>query len=434
MLGEAHQRLEQVHGTRYEWPDDLLYLVADVDTGVTLSRDVDWSYYLKPLIEPEVRAMYLNGPESTIPELPVHQHALIGLNGGVEASSGGNGYLRFAVEAGMGPFSGYVEPVFWLTQKTTTAYPNRAYGKFGLLGLELTAGFDNVWWGQAKRGSLTISNNARPMPMIRLSLAEPILLPWIFSVLGPLQFDTFAAKLEAERDVPSPALMGVRVNLKPHPALELGASRAAILGGEKVSLTFKDFWKTLLGVEETLPSYTLLTFDARLVTEYFQLYGEAGMEDVHGFVQTDLAYIAGLLIPYVARYFDARIEWADLSAKDWYRSPSFTSGYTYRGRLIGHPVGGGGRELFGEIGAGIRGSKFRAFGAYQTREGRGSNVDVLERHHQVGGSWDFTDIDPEGIGFTAGAEFAYDRIEDANHEVGSGEDLFFAGLTLRGRW
>ncbi|MBI2375334.1 MAG: hypothetical protein HYV07_15165 [Deltaproteobacteria bacterium] len=434
MISEAHQRLEQVHGTRHDWDEDLLYLVADVDTGVSLSRDLDWTVFFKPLVDPELTILHLSGPASTPRGLPVTQHALITQNAGVEASEGLNTYLRFASELGFGPFSGYVEPVFWFTEKTSTPYPNRAYAKLGLLGVELTAGLESLWWGQAKRGSLALSNNARPVPMVRLAFAEPVLLPWFLSALGPVQVDLFAAQLEEDRDVRSPALAGFRLNFKPHPALELGASRLAILGGEKVKLAALDILETVLGIEEELPSYTLLVADFRLTAEQFQVYGEAGMEDVHGLVQTDVAYILGVFVPYFARYFDARLEWADLSPSDWYQSPTFSSGYTHRGRVLGHPIGGGGRELYVELGAGLKGSKIAAFGAYQARTGSGADDDVSERHHQVGGGWEYTDIETEGTGFTAGASFAYDRVESANHDRGVGEDLFLASVRLRGRW
>jgi len=121
-------------------------------------------------------------------------------------------------------------------------------GKF-----EVEVGKDSMWWGPGYHGSMLMSNNAEPFKMIKLSTPTPVSLPWIFRALGPFKVVWFLTQLEEDRPVPRPNLTGVRINFKPHPAVELGLSRAMIFGGEgRPKYSFGDYFKAFSGRNESL--------------------------------------------------------------------------------------------------------------------------------------------------------------------------------------
>jgi len=106
------------------------------------------------------------------------------------------------------------------------------YGKLQFFNLELEAGRDSLWWGQGYHGSLILTDNAKPFDLIKLSNPRPIVLPWVFKHLGLFKLVAFWTKLEQNRSIPHTEFMGLRIDIKPFPFLDIGASRTIMLGGE----------------------------------------------------------------------------------------------------------------------------------------------------------------------------------------------------------
>ncbi len=115
-----------------------------------------------------------------------------------------------------------------------------------------------------------MSNNAEPFKMVKLSNPRPIKLPWIFRSLGPFKAVWFLTELEEDRTIPEARLTGMRVNFKPHPAFELGLSRAIMFAGQgREGLGLRDYLDIFLATKENRPgkldNNQLAGFDASVI-------------------------------------------------------------------------------------------------------------------------------------------------------------------------
>lgn len=235
----------------------------------------------------------------------------------------------------------------------------------------LSAGFTERWWGPGWDGSLILSNNARPIPALSVQRhrSDPFDTRWL-SWLGPWQFVTTLGRLEHDRDVPDALFFGMRVNFKPTSSLEIGLSRTAQWGGEGRPEDFGTFTDLLLGRDNTgsgginaanEPGNQLGSFDVRWLSPLFDapyaIYGQFLGEDEAGGLPSKYIGMAGIETwgAYGARGASWRLhaEYADTAVNGFtggdpaygtaYRHHTYRDGYTYRGRVIGHALGGDGR-------------------------------------------------------------------------------------------
>lgn len=245
----------------------------------------------------------------------------------------------------------------------------KGYVKLTVFNLELEAGRDSLWWGPGYHGALLMSNNARPFDLIKLSNPEPVLLPWIFSWLGPAQFNLIFSQLNDERtgsELANPFLYGLRLDIKPHPYLELGATHLVLFGGpERRDLSFEDILKTLYSntnrdgqktdSNQEIAVDFALTFpnikNYVLLADGLKIYCEIGAEDT-GFLPDRRAYIGGFALykPFALERAVLRGEYANLSPNSvpgaWYDHGSYPM--RYEGNLFGHHAGNDSEDFFVE--------------------------------------------------------------------------------------
>lgn len=377
-------------------------------------------FYLKPVGHPEARFLYLNGKRSTIPGIKASQHSLIYNNEGIEPEEGLNGYLDVEVEGRAGPLFLYLKPLL-SAAGGTRAVLHQGYLRLEVKGLDLEVGKESLWWGPGHHGGLLLTNNAEPLTMVRVTNPHPVLLPWVFGYLGPFRVDAFASRLERDRDVPEPYFTGMRVNFTPHPLVELGLTRTIIMGGEgRPGMNLKRFWDILFG-EHILAdgqdlSDSLSGVDLRLILPKIQVYGEVGGEDLEGGLPARPAHLVGLYLPDLGRGLDFRVEYADIHHKAWYRHGVYTSGYTYQGRLLGHHLGGGGGDLFLEVGM-MKGRRLNGTINFDYEERGLFTQPVAERHYQVGTEWRYR-YETAGLNWTIRTRVGYERVTDAGYTAG----------------
>lgn len=307
--------------------------------------------------------------------------------------------------------------------------------------IDLFAGRQALCWGQGRQGTLVLSDNARPLDMLRLSTPEAKPLPWLFKYLGPFHFDLFASRLEKDRVVPEPWFGGMRLEIKPFPWFELGASRTSFFGGKgRPSVGVGDFIKVVVGSNPPAGSSdnanSIAALDARLRLAPLgglELYGELGGEDEANHFFSKTAWIAGALLPRLdaAGRLSLRLEYADLAYRGngpvWYRHGTYASGYTYQGRLLGYPAGGDSRDLYGELGWQYGPDLDLALSCGWQR--RGVDGPVEERHLQPGieARWRLRSR------LEARLAYRYDHAQNYDHIAGNDRDLnwVFAELILR---
>ncbi|NIS74382.1 MAG: hypothetical protein GTO08_03720, partial [Deltaproteobacteria bacterium] len=118
------------------------------------------------------------------------------------------------------------------------------------------------------------------------------------------------------------------------------------------------------------------------------LYYERGMEDFRDFYPYKHAYIVGAYMADLLG-FSLRTEFFDSTEYPgvWYRHETFTSGYTFKKRVIGHHAGGDAEDFFVEIGREI--NDYIKISASFDLETRGTNQPVVERHRQYLGQGRF---------------------------------------------
>ena len=247
-----------------------------------------------------------------------------------------------------------------------------AYVKAGIGPFEIQAGRDSMWWGPGYHGSLLMTDNAAPLDMVKGSTAHPVLLPWIFRKLGPMRPTVFLARLEEDRDFPEANLLGMRLDFKPAPSFGFALSRVILFGGEgRKDLSGSDWLGVFFATDDSEHSSSetdgdqILSIEAsyihrnssgRMPWSGLKLYGEIGAEDSSGETKspTARAYLFGAYCdePFHIRDLDLRVEYATTARENrlpnaqWYRHHIYTTGYTYKGRVIGHHMGPDATDLF----------------------------------------------------------------------------------------
>jgi capsule assembly protein Wzi len=241
-----------------------------------------------------------------------------------------------------------------------------AYGKIMMGPLEVQAGKDSLWWGPGRGGSILMSNNAQPLPMIKITNPQPIQLPWIFRRLGPFRTQWFLAELEEDRDIPGAKLSAIRLNFKPHARWEIGFSRTIMFGGTGVpKVNLYDYAKMFLARTEQVENNQLAGLDTSILLPLAEIpygkhlplrsikfYVDAAGEDEAGGMPSNWGVLYGLGLNDIFKTgrTDFRIEYADnhVTGKPniFYAHSLYTSGYTYKGRILGHHMGTDSRDLF----------------------------------------------------------------------------------------
>jgi len=112
-------------------------------------------------------------------------------------------------------------------------------------GNQLSIGKSETWWGPGEGGSFAYTDNAEPINMLRINRVEPLVIPFVSKLLGPVRYDLFIGSLEGHAFPRNPWIQGQKISFKPSPNFEFGLSRAVIFAGEgHVPLTFGSFWNS----------------------------------------------------------------------------------------------------------------------------------------------------------------------------------------------
>ncbi len=236
-----------------------------------------------------------------------------------------------------------------------------AYGKVMVGSLEIEAGKDSLWWGPGHHGSIIMSNNAQPFTLLKVTNPQPLQLPWIFRYVGPFKGQWFLAQLEEDRDIPEAKLTGLRLNIKPLPTFELGVSRVIMFGGQGApGVDLFDYVMMFLTRSEQGENNQLAGVDASFLMPLWEnkllrsvrIYADLAGEDEAAGWPSKWGELLGLQLNDVLKTgrTDLRIEYANNMisglADVFYEHSLYTSGYTYKGRVIGHHMGTDSKDLF----------------------------------------------------------------------------------------
>lgn len=437
---------ELLQRLRLEFADDL----KEVENNATPSS------YFKPVRSLELAYVYQEGQPSRIADqrygvgnsrVDASQFSLNTNNAGLDYRENSNLQLTFETEARFGSLLVNWRPVLLVREERGGGNTADLKTLQGLVALDLgpfefSAGRQSLWWGQGRHGSLVLTNNAAPLDMVRIHTPSPLLLPWIFRFLGPFRFDLFWSRLEAERVVPEPYFAGLRLNFKPLPWFEIGASRTVLFGGDgQPDIKAGDFitilaGKNLSGSEDT--SNQLAAIDFRLRLPFLwgaELYHEWGGEDeAQGFF-ANMCRLYGLYLPRIepTGRLSLRAEFADLAHIDdnspaWYRHGIYRSGYTYNEKLLGHHAGGASRDFYTELRILLPRQVTAHLGFDLEQRGFDQPLREVHRQGELGFDWQLS------RNLSLQARYALDRVKNFGYTAGPDRTFQFGEVGVKTTW
>ncbi len=233
----------------------------------------------------------------------------------------------------------------------------------------VSAGVVDRWWGPGWDGSLILGTNSRPIPAVSLErkYSDPSRWP-VLRALGPWRASIAIGQAEGSRvAVPDARFLAARVTFKPRSWLEVGLSRTAQWCGTNRPCDLNTFRDLLLGQDnrsaslsrEQEPGNQMAGYDLRLRSPWrrlpLTLYGQFIGEDEAGGLPAKFLGLYGLETWGGGERLGswrARFEFADtacgFSRSDplfdcAYRNDLYAQGYSYRDRIIGHPLDNDGR-------------------------------------------------------------------------------------------
>ncbi len=362
-IARAMQSLEDM-----ENPPEVLRSIVDrlkkeFKGDLILIGAIDGSYsdsFLKPVEDPYVKFLHADRK----PDLENIRGDVF--QSGSNYRAGFASRLKFRERAAI-----YLHPEYSLS---TTDSDNdirliEGYGKLQTGPFEVQVGKDSLWWGPGYRGSMLMSNNARPLTMVKITNPQPMPLPWIFRGLGPFRAEWFLSELGDDRVIPDAKLTGIRLNFKPLAVWEMGFSRVVMFGGQGVpTVDLIDYGQMFFALSEQAENNQLAGFDTSVLLPLedipycgglplrsIKLYVDAAGEDEAGYIPSNWGALGGIQFNDILKKgrTDFRMEYADNHSNTkpnvFYNHSIYKSGYTYDGRVLGHFMGTDSRDVFMQV-------------------------------------------------------------------------------------
>jgi len=123
------------------------------------------------------------------------------------------------------------------------------------LGLDFSVGKQSVWWGPTQSGPYFLSDNAEPFWMLQINRTDPLYIPGMSKIAGPVRSTFYFGKLSGHDWSPiGPYFWGQKISFKPTENLEVGFTRNAVFAGEgHEPLSFGSFWRSFTSFNDATP-------------------------------------------------------------------------------------------------------------------------------------------------------------------------------------
>ena len=134
---------------------------------------------------------------------------------------------------------------------------------FHLLGHEISGGKGDNWQGASRGGALAWSNNAENIYSFKIDRVEPLHIPYLSAILGPVRYEFYYGSLKGHTDPNSPYVHSEMFAFKPTSNFEFAFQRTVIFGGEgHVPVTLHTFLRSFFSTSDT-EGVEATKFDAR---------------------------------------------------------------------------------------------------------------------------------------------------------------------------
>jgi hypothetical protein len=121
-----------------------------------------------------------------------------------------------------------------------------------VVGHEISFGKMDNWYGPGVGGGMAWSNNAENIWSFRINRVEPLFIPYVSRISGPIRYDFFVGPLKGHNLPVSPWVHAEKISLKPTPNIEVALQRTVIWGGkDHAPITFGTFWHSFYSISDT---------------------------------------------------------------------------------------------------------------------------------------------------------------------------------------
>jgi hypothetical protein len=126
---------------------------------------------------------------------------------------------------------------------------------YNLGGHQFSFGKMDRWLGPALGGSFAYSNNAENIYTFQIDRVEPLSIPLLSRLIGPVRYIFFVGSLKGHTDPNDPWMHVEKISFKPTPNLEFGFERSVIWGGEgHVPITLHTFFRSFFSTANVTPA------------------------------------------------------------------------------------------------------------------------------------------------------------------------------------
>jgi hypothetical protein len=250
---------------------------------------------------------------------------------------------------------------------------------FHLLGHEISFGKSDAWLGPAQGGAMAWSNNAEDIYSFRINRVEPLHIPLLSDILGPVRYDFFIGSLKGHTAPNDPWVHSEMFAFHPTSNFEFGFERTVIWGGKghgcldpatgivtpcTEPITLHTFFKTFFDFSDTTEAekysrddpgarYSVFNFSYRLpfLRRYVTLYTDSIAHDDVTPISAPrrAAYRPGVFLSHIPHLekMDFRVEAAStdtstlrsLGGQFNYYETVQRQGYTNKGLIMGDWIG-----------------------------------------------------------------------------------------------
>ena len=117
---------------------------------------------------------------------------------------------------------------------------------------EISIGKSDEWFGPGRGGGMGYSNNAENIYSIRINRVEPLYIPFVSRLLGPIRYDFLYGSLQGHTAYNSPYTHSEGFSFKPSSNFEFGFERTIVFGGKgHEPVTWHTFLKGFFDINDT---------------------------------------------------------------------------------------------------------------------------------------------------------------------------------------
>lgn len=248
--------------------------------------------------------------------------------------------------------------------------------------VQISFGKQSAWLGPGESGSLLMSDNAAPFPMVKIDDVTPHKIPGLSRILGPFRTEFFVGQLSGQHweectastcqsypgypnvvgpnISPQPFIHGDKISFQPTPNFEFGMGVTAMFGGPGLPVTFGNFFRTYYVHTQTLVNnpgkrVSAADFSYRIpgLRNWLTLYMDSMVwDEISPIGSTRAAVNPGIYLPQLPKIqkLELRAEGFNISRADqfapgfvYYNADRYRSGYTNNGNLLASWIGRAGR-------------------------------------------------------------------------------------------